>query len=109
MHCGQQHRIGQNQIGDLIPVDEPVGVKPEHRQCSEQGAAALLTQSQSSDPGAGGCGDRVGDRVQYLSSGGRVVADLLDAQQAPVGLEADLTAARADRSVVSRSRNCACC
>jgi len=52
--------------------------------------AALLSQSQPGDAGAAGGGDGVGDRVKGLGFGDRVVADLLDAQQAPVGVEADL-------------------
>jgi len=52
--------------------------------------ASLLPDPQSGDPGAGGCGDRVGDGVQGIDADDRVVADCLDAQQAPVGGEADL-------------------
>ena len=39
-------------------------------------------------PGVGG--DRVGEGVQVAGSGDRVVVESLDAQQAPVGFEADL-------------------
>jgi len=56
--------------------------------------AALLTDPQPGDPGAGGGGDRVGDGVQRIDSDDRVVADGLDAQQAPVGGEADLPQGR---------------
>jgi hypothetical protein len=51
---------------------------------------ALLTEPQAWDGGAGGGGDGVGDGVQGVDAGDRVVADCLDAQQAPVGGEADL-------------------
>ncbi len=52
--------------------------------------AALFTDPQPGDPGAGGGGDGVGDGVQGVDSDDGVVADGLDAQQAPVGGEADL-------------------
>jgi hypothetical protein len=42
------------------------------------------------DAGAGGGDDGVGDRGQGVGAGDRVVTELLDAQQAPVGGEADL-------------------
>ena len=52
--------------------------------------AALCTDPQPGDPGAAGGGDGVGDGVQGIDSDDGVVADGLDAQQAPVGGEADL-------------------
>ena len=52
--------------------------------------AALLTDPQPGDPGAGGGGDGGGDGMQGIDSDDGVVADGLDAQQAPVGGEADL-------------------
>lgn len=52
--------------------------------------ASLLADAQAGDAGAGGGGDRVGDGVERVDAGDRVVADCLDAQQAPVGFEADL-------------------
>ncbi len=52
--------------------------------------AALFAQSEPGDPSAFLGDDRVGDGVQYVVSGDGVMAELLDAQQAPVGVEADL-------------------
>ena len=47
-------------------------------------------EPQPGDAGAGGGGAGAGDRGQGVGSGDRVVTELLDAQQAPVGGVADL-------------------
>jgi len=73
-----------------VAVAEAVGLQGEHRQGGEQGLAALLPDPQPGDPGAADGGDRVGDGMQGINSDDGVVADGLDAQQAPVGGEADL-------------------
>lgn len=52
--------------------------------------AALLGETQPGDAGASWCGDGAGDSGQGLGAGDRVVAELLDAEQASVGGEADL-------------------
>jgi hypothetical protein len=52
--------------------------------------ATLVGEPQSGDAGAGGGGDGRGDRREGVGAGDRVVTELLDAQQAPVGGEADL-------------------
>ena len=56
-------------------------MQPEQRQGREQGVAALLSQLQPGDAGAGFGGDRRGDGGQGVGAGDRVVADRLDAQQ----------------------------
>ena len=51
---------------------------------------ALLGEPQPGDADAAGGGQGAGDRGQGVGSGDRVVAESLDAQQAPVGGVADL-------------------
>jgi hypothetical protein len=50
----------------------------------------LVGEAQAGNASASGGGDAGGDRSQGVGAGDRVVAELLDAQQAPVGGEADL-------------------
>src|SRR4051794_30945337 len=52
--------------------------------------AAGLAQAQPGDAGPGGGADRFGDRGQGGDRMDRVVVESLDAEQAPVGGEADL-------------------
>ena len=52
--------------------------------------AAPVGQAQAGYAGAGGGADRVGDGVQGVGAGDRVVAESLDVQQTSVGAEADL-------------------
>ena len=81
------------EFGDQRPevvVGEAVGLEPEDEQHGEQGVAALLAQAQPGDAGAVLGDDGVGHGVQDVDAGDRVVAESLDAQQAPVGGEADL-------------------
>ena len=73
-----------------LGVGEAVGLAAEHQQCGQQGVAAPVGQTQGGDAGAGGGGDRVGDGVQGVGAGDRVVAESLDVQQTSVGGEADL-------------------
>ena len=49
-----------------------------------------VAQAQPGDAGSGRGGDLVGEGVQVAGSADRVVVESLDAQQAPVGFEADL-------------------
>ena len=51
---------------------------------------ALVGEPQPGDADAAGGGQGAGDRGQGVGSGDRVVAESLDAQQAPVGGVADL-------------------
>ena len=73
--------------GTQVAVGEPVGLEPEDQQRGQQGVAALLSQPQPWDAGAGRRGDRVGEGMQVAGSADRVVVESLDAQQAPVGFE----------------------
>ena len=45
---------------------KPFGLEPKQRQRGEQGMAALLTQAQAWDAGAGRGGDGCGDGVQGI-------------------------------------------
>ena len=63
------------------------------RKVSSADSRAWLRDCPSRSPGmlgAGGGGDRVGDLVEVLGSGERVVVESLDVEQASVGGEADL-------------------
>jgi hypothetical protein len=51
--------------------------------------ATLPAQAQPGGAGPGG-GDRVNEGVQVAGSSDRVMVESLEAQQAPVGFEADL-------------------
>jgi len=62
----------------------------EHQQRREQCVAALVGESQPRHSGAGEGGQGAGDGGKGVDAGDRVVAELLDAQQAPVGGGADL-------------------
>jgi hypothetical protein len=77
-------------VGAEVAVGESVGQQPEGAQGREQGLDAFVGEAQAcgARPGTGdnGCADG-GDRG---GAGGGVVADFLDAEQAPVGGEADL-------------------
>ena len=73
-----------------VAVAESVGLEFEQWERCEQGVGSLLTQAQPGDPRPIGGDDGVGDGVQCIDAVDRVVADCLDAQQAPVGGEADL-------------------
>ena len=57
------------QFGDQwaeIFVGEAVGLEPKQRQRGEQGMAALITQAQAWDAGAGRGGDGCGDGVRGI-------------------------------------------
>jgi hypothetical protein len=77
-------------VGAEFAVGESVGQQPEGAQGREQGLDAPVGEAQARDAGSGGGGDGSGDGGDRGGSGGGVVADFLDAQQAPVGGEADL-------------------
>jgi len=65
-------------------------VGAENQQRLQEGVAAPVSQAQSGDAGAGGGRDRVGDGMEGVDSGDRVVAGSLDVQQTSVGGVADL-------------------
>ncbi|MCA1704871.1 MAG: hypothetical protein LC808_17040 [Actinobacteria bacterium] len=56
----------------------------------EQRLGASVGETQPGDPGAGVGDQRVVDRGEGLRGADRVVAESLDAEQAPVGRDADL-------------------
>jgi len=64
-------------------------VQPEGEQRREQGLGTWVTEAQRGGVLAVDV-DGVVDGGERVGSGDRVVADALDAQQAPVGGEADL-------------------
>jgi hypothetical protein len=73
-----------------IGVGEPVGLLAEQQQRQQQRVAAFVGQPRSGYPGAGGGADRTGEVSRASVSGDRVAAESLDAQQASVGVGADL-------------------
>ena len=56
----------------------------------QQGVGADIAEAQSGDAGAGVGDDRRGQVGEGLGAADRVVAEALDAQEAPVGGEAEL-------------------
>jgi hypothetical protein len=56
----------------------------------QQGVHPDVAEAQPGDPGAAVGDDRCGQLGERLGTADRVVADALDAEQAPVGGEADL-------------------
>jgi len=77
-------------VGAEVAVGESVGQQPEGAQGRQQGLDAFVGEAQAGDAGSGGGDDGAGDGGDRGGAGGGVVADFLDAQQAPVGGEADL-------------------
>ena len=73
-----------------IAVGEPVGLAAKRQQRLKQGVGTPLGQPQSGHTGAGGGGKCAGDGVERVGAGDRVMAECLDAQQASVGVGADL-------------------
>ena len=73
-----------------IQVAESVGLESEHQQRLEEGVGAAIPQTQPGDAYSRVGDDGVVDGVEGFGGADRVVAELLDAQQAPVGGEADL-------------------
>jgi hypothetical protein len=67
-----------------------VGKQPVDEQGLEQRVDAGVTETQPGDAGALGGGDRCGEFGEGRCAADRVVADALDAEQAPVGGKADL-------------------
>jgi hypothetical protein len=63
--------------------------EPEDQQGGEQGVRPGVGEAQPGDAGAVGGHDGVGDGGEHLVTSGRVVAESLDAEQAPIGGEAD--------------------
>jgi hypothetical protein len=76
--------------GAQLTVGEPVGEQPVDEQGLEQGVHAGSPKRSPGNGGALGGEDRCGELGEGLGTADRVVADGLDAQQAPVGGEADL-------------------
>ena len=61
-----------------------------HEQGLQQGVHPGVAEAQSGDAGTGVGDDRRGEIGERLGAADRVVAEALDAEQAPVGGEADL-------------------
>ena len=61
-----------------------------NEQCLEKGVDARVAETQPGDTGGVAGDDRRGEIGEGLGAADRVVADALDAEQAPVGREADL-------------------
>ena len=76
--------------GTQLTVGEPVWKQPVDEQGLQQGVHPDIAEAQPGDPGAGVGDDRRGQLGEGLGAADRVVADALDAEQAPVGGEADL-------------------
>jgi hypothetical protein len=90
---GQLVGVAAEQLGNQraqVAVGEPVRQQPEDQQRAEQGVRAGVGEPQSGDPMSVRGEDRVVDRGEDLGAAGGVVAESLDAEQAPVGGEADL-------------------
>ena len=76
--------------GAQVTVGEPVDQEPVDEQGLQQGVHSGVAETQSGDAG-GGLGDDGGGQVgEGLRAADGVVADGLDAEQAPVGGEAEL-------------------
>jgi len=67
-----------------------VGQEPEDEQDLQQRLGAAVGEPQPGDAGAGRGEHRVVEGGERLGDADRVVAESLDAEQAPVGGEADL-------------------
>jgi hypothetical protein len=77
-------------VGAQVAVGEPVGVQPEGEQRAEESVGSSgIAEAQRGGVLAVDV-DRAGEVGECVGSGDRVVADALDAEQAPVGGEADL-------------------
>jgi hypothetical protein len=61
-----------------------------NEQGLQQGVDTGVAEAQPGDAGAGVGDDRCGQLGECLGAADRVVAEVLDAEQAPVGGEADL-------------------
>src|SRR5262249_5915836 len=73
-----------------VAVGETAGQQAEDTQGSEQGLNTPVGETHTRDALTGVRGHGIGDGGQRGRSIGRVVAESLGAQQAPVGGEADL-------------------
>jgi hypothetical protein len=73
-----------------ITVAEPVRQQPEGQKRAEQGMDAGVGEAQPGDACAVIGDDRIVDGAEDFRAAGGVVAGSLDAEQAPVGGEADL-------------------
>jgi hypothetical protein len=78
------------QFAQVAVAESGQDAQPEHEQGREQGVGAAVAQAEPGDllPGIGG--DRFVRGGERVGGADRVVAESLDAQQAPVGGEADL-------------------
>src|SRR5512133_949164 len=73
-----------------VPVEETVGEQPEHQQRLQQGLGTPVTEAEPGDAVPVGGDNRLVYGGEGLGGADRVVAESLDAEQAPVGGEADL-------------------
>src|SRR5205823_3507763 len=71
-------------------VEESAGVQPEDQQDVQERLGAGVGEPQPGGAGSVGVDDRVAGGVQGFGAGDGVVAESLDAKQAPVGGVADL-------------------
>ena len=76
--------------GAQVTVGESVGQQPVDEQGLQQGVDPGVAEAQSGDAGAGSVTIGAVRSVKALRAADRVVADGLDAEQAPVGGEAEL-------------------
>jgi hypothetical protein len=76
--------------GAQLTVGESVRQQPVDEQGPQQGVNPGVAEAQSGDAGALAGDDRGGEIGKGLRAADRVVADGLDAEQAPVGGEAEL-------------------
>ena len=80
-------------FGEKLPqvaVEEPAGVQPEDQQDVQECLGPGVGEPQPGGAGAVFAGDGVAGGVQGVGAGDGVVAESLDAKQAPVGGVADL-------------------
>ena len=63
-----------------VVVGEPVQLGAEGQQRSQQDVAALFPDRQAGDPAAVGADDRVGEVVESVGAGDRIVVESLDAE-----------------------------
>ena len=73
-----------------VGVAESVREQPEDQQGLEQGVRPVIPEAEPGDAVPGGGDDGVVHSGEGLFGADRVVAESLDAQEAPVGGEADL-------------------
>jgi len=80
--------------GAQLAAGEAAGQQPVDEQGLQQRVGAGVTEPQPGDPGSGRGDQRRGQGGEGPGAGDGVVADRLDAEQAPVGGKADLPQVR---------------